>query len=120
MKEEVGSGWAMTWQHIFGDFEQAPKLWTGIKDIFEEIIGPITDARNEMWKFWNENGGRASVIHALHHAFELIRSVVVAISDTFRKIFPKKTGQDLVDLSTKFEKIYDRYTSKSNCIKSIS
>ena len=28
LKEAVGSGWAMTFELIFGDFEEAKELWT--------------------------------------------------------------------------------------------
>lgn len=30
LKEAVGSGWAMTWEILFGDFEEAKVLWTSL------------------------------------------------------------------------------------------
>ena len=53
MKESVGSGWAVSWEHIIGDREQATEMLTDISDAFNTLIGPSTDARNAMLKFWN-------------------------------------------------------------------
>lgn len=48
LKEAVGSGWAMTFQLIFGDFEQAKKLWTEVNDIVGDAIQRSSDARNSL------------------------------------------------------------------------
>ena len=47
LKEAVGSGWAQTWQLIFGDFEEAKEFFTRLSDHFSDIINSISDARNE-------------------------------------------------------------------------
>lgn len=46
LKESAGSGWATTWQLIFGDFEQAKTFWTGLTNAFGGIIQTIADTRN--------------------------------------------------------------------------
>ena len=46
LKEAMGSGWAKTWQLIFGDFEEAKEFWTGISDGLSEMINNFSDARN--------------------------------------------------------------------------
>lgn len=48
LKESIGSGWAQTWELIFGDFNQAKTLWTGIYNKFDKIFGKIADARNKL------------------------------------------------------------------------
>ena len=67
MKESIQSGWAISWEHILGDKEQATELLTSVKDGFEAILEPSTTARNEMLKFWNEAGGRNATIRGLSH-----------------------------------------------------
>lgn len=104
MKEAVQSGWAISWEYIIGDKEQATKLLTGIKDGFESIINPISDARNEMLLFWNQNGGRDSAISGFANVFQSIGKVAGSVKDAFRDIFPAMTGQKLVELSKGFEK----------------
>ena len=44
LKEAVGSGWAMTWEILFGDFEEAKKLWTGISN----VVGGFIDAQSKI------------------------------------------------------------------------
>lgn len=46
LKEAVGSGWAQTFEIIFGDFNEARELWTGINDALGSMIGTLADARN--------------------------------------------------------------------------
>ena len=48
LKEAIGSGWAMTWQTIIGDFEQAKSLWTEVGSVLSEAIDNMSTARNEM------------------------------------------------------------------------
>lgn len=47
-KEALGSGWAQTWRLVFGDFEQAKELWTGISDVVSGFINDQSNARNEL------------------------------------------------------------------------
>ena len=48
LKEAMGSGWAKTWQLIFGDFEEAKEFWTGISDGLGDMINNFSDARNNV------------------------------------------------------------------------
>lgn len=48
LKEAMGSGWATTWQLIFGDFEEAKAFWTEMSDMFSGIINNFSDARNNV------------------------------------------------------------------------
>lgn len=48
LKESVGSGWAKTFEIIFGDFNEGKKLWTGINDALSELIDATSDARNAL------------------------------------------------------------------------
>lgn len=48
LKEAVGSGWTQTWEILFGDFEEAKKLWTGLSDTIGGMIDRTSKARNEL------------------------------------------------------------------------
>ena len=64
LKESVGSGWAQTFELIFGDFNEGKKLWTGINDIMGAMIERTSDARNALaagglssgWKQFTNQG----------------------------------------------------------------
>lgn len=47
-KEALGSGWTTTWRLIFGDFEDARKLWTSVSDTIGGFINKFSDARNKV------------------------------------------------------------------------
>ena len=102
MKESVQSGWAVSWENIIGGKEQSAAMLTKINDAFGALIGPATEARNEMLKFWNVNGGRDALIEALSNAFNGLLTILKPIHEAFRDIFPAMTGQRLVDLTKGF------------------
>ena len=119
MKESVQSGWAISWEHIIGDKEQATELLTGVKDAFESIIGPSTEARNKMLEFWNQNGGRDAVIKGLSNTFKSLGKVMGSIGDAWKEVFPSMTGPKLVELSNKFKDFTEKLKVSDSTAKKI-
>ena len=109
MKESVGSGWATSWEYIIGDKDQATEFFTSISNGFNSIIQPSTDARNEMLKFWNENGGRTAVIEGLTNVVQGLGKVLGSIGDAWSEVFPAMTGERLVELSNKFKDLTEKF-----------
>ena len=99
MKESVQSGWAITWEKIIGDKDQATKFFTSISNGFNNLIKPSTDARNSILEFWNVNGGRTAVIKSLENTFEYLLSILKPIGKAFKEIFPAVTGEQLIHFS---------------------
>lgn len=54
--EDLGSNWTESWKYIVGDFEEATEMWTKFKDAVSGLFKPAAEARNEMLKFWSQNG----------------------------------------------------------------
>ena len=48
LKETAQSGWAKTWEIIFGDIEKAKKLFGPLTQFFSNIIDSISDFRNSI------------------------------------------------------------------------
>lgn len=122
MKESVQSGWAVSWEHIIGDFDQAPELLTNIANAFNDLIQPSTDARNNMLEFWNEAGGRDDVIAGFTNIFQSLGKGLKAASEGFREMVPAMTGEKLVDLSKKFKDLTEKFKMSDqmfNNIKSV-
>lgn len=109
MKESVGSGWATTWEYIIGDKEQAAEFFTAISDGFNSIIEPSTNARNAMFKAWNENGGRAIVIEGLTNAVQGLGKILGSIGEAWNEVFPPMTSMKLMDLSNKFRDLTEKF-----------
>lgn len=99
LKEAVGSGWAQTWETLFGDFEEAKTLWTELSQVLGGFIDAQSDARNSMLQGWKDMGGREDLIDAFRNAFEGLVSVVKPVKEAFREIFPPMTAKNLVGIT---------------------
>ena len=101
MKEAVGSGWAQTWQTVFGDFYEARDFWTSISDMFGDMIGSMSDARNTLLEgafesSWEQIRGKIEDTGGSLDLFdEKIREVVTEAGINYDDLIAK-TG----DLST--------------------
>ena len=51
LKESAQSGWAQTWEIIFGDFNEGKTLWTNINKVVDGLLGKLNEARNKFLKF---------------------------------------------------------------------
>lgn len=103
MQETVGSGWAMSWEHIFGDKDQSTALFTGISNSFSELANSMSDYRNEALKTWNETGGREAVLNGLKNILTAISKILGPIYEAFKKIIDPWNSDRLVDMSKGFE-----------------
>lgn len=104
MKEAAQSGWTQTWEYIIGDFEEARTFFTMLSDEFQSVIGASADARNSVFEFWHDQGGRELLIGALQNVYSILKGIGQIANAAFRAIFPRTTGEQLVNLS---QKIYD-------------
>lgn len=95
LQESAQSGWAQTWQIIFGDFEEAKELFTGVNDVLGGMIGASADSRNKMLQDWKDLGGRTALIDAVRNAFNALMAVFKPVQAAFRNIFPPMTGEQL-------------------------
>lgn len=99
LKEAVGSGWASTWETVFGDFEEAKSLWTSLSVAIGGYIDAQSDARNETLKAWKDLGGRTALLETVKNAFNGLLSVVRPIKEAFVDLFPAVTGEKLFSLT---------------------
>ena len=102
-KEAIGSGWAQTWQLIFGDFNQAKTLFTDVSNSINGFIQTSSKARNKVLKDWAALGGRTALIASIGNIFKALGAVLAPIKDAFHDIFPPVTGKTLADLTKRFE-----------------
>lgn len=118
-KETAGSGWAQTFQLVFGDFEEAKTLFTGISEAIGEIINNSADARNKVLSDWKSYGGRDLLIDTLAQAFKNLGMIIAPIKDAFREFFPKTTGADLMYLTQQFEALIDKMKPSAETLENV-
>ena len=102
-KETAGSGWAQTWQIIFGDFGEAKKTFTALSNSINGFINASSTARNKVLADWKALGGRTILIEGIKTAFENLGKIIAPIKEAFRDIFPAKTGADLLGMTKSFK-----------------
>lgn len=104
LKESAQSGWAQTWEILFGDFEEGKNLWTSIGNAIGGIIDNINETRNG---FLENFMGSTSTWE------ELVKKIKEAGSSTdeFEESVKKIVGED------EFKKIVEDAGSFENAIK---
>lgn len=98
-KEALGSGWAQTWQYIFGDFEAAREGWTALSNKINGIIDASSEARNAVVKEWADLGGQKELFGIFNDALDSLLSIINPIKQAFRDVFPPVTGKQLFELT---------------------
>ncbi|MFL5665517.1 MAG: tape measure protein, partial [Ktedonobacteraceae bacterium] len=90
-KETIGSGWAKTFQDIFGNFDESKKTFTSLSNTINGFINTNANARNKVLGDWKALGGRTELIKGIKQAFADLVLIVRPIKDAFRDIFPATT-----------------------------
>ena len=101
-KEALGSGWTNTFEIIFGDFEEAKELWSGVADVISDVVNRSSESRNNLLQGWKDLGGRTELIEGLSNVFESLGKVLSTVGNAFRKVFPPTTSQQLMDITKAF------------------
>lgn len=109
LKEQVGSGWAMSFEHIFGDKEESTKLWTGISETLGELITKSSDSRNKILSDWKDLGGRDDIIKGFTNIFQSLSKGFKSIGEAWNEVFPSLSGEKLVELSAKFKDFSENF-----------
>lgn len=113
LKESVGSGWAQTFEILFGDLEQAKKLWTGINDVLSGVISSISDTRNGILEMWKAAGGHTYVVAGLKEIWEAIKNIAHYIGLALETIAGHRYLQNLERVKSFFA---DRNTFSGNLV----
>ena len=109
LKEAAQSGWGKTWEIVFGNIDEATKLFTGMSNAISEVLEKQTKTRNEVLQTWKDLGGRDSIINAVANSFNSLRAVLGEVKKAFFNIEPKSMGEKLAALSKKIETVSQNF-----------
>lgn len=101
--DAVSTGWMNTFELIFGDYEEAKKLWTDVTEVLYDAFASSGEVRNEILRQWKDLGGRDILLTSFWNTLDALDKVIAPIKDAFRDIFPAATGKTLIDLTMKLE-----------------
>lgn len=99
LQEAAGSGWAKTWQLLFGDFNEAKEVFTQASETIGGMIEKSSKARNTLISDWKDLGGRIAVIDTIKNVFSALMAFIKPIKEAFREIFPATTAKQLFSIT---------------------
>lgn len=102
VKEAIGSGWAQSFELIFGNLEEAKVLWTRVNNVISDFVSASSDARNNILGDWKRLAGRTMLIDSIANVFNAVKDILGSVHEAFRDVFPPKTGKDLAILTRNF------------------
>nr|DAO53688.1 MAG TPA: tail tape measure [Caudoviricetes sp.] len=120
VQEAIGSGWATSWEYLFGGYEEAKGLWTEVGkivgDYFDDAQGTYHDAvldmdrslgnfRNAVLKTWKDLGGQESFFNIIKNSFEIVFKALTQFREGYRSAFGdfKIVGQTLANVTKSVE-----------------
>ena len=111
-KDAVATQWMQTFEHIFGNKDQAVSLWTSVTQELWEIFASGAVARNEVLKEWAQGTattireglqtGREALFEGIGSFYNNIKRLVTTTKTLWRDFFPETTADRLVYLTYKF------------------
>lgn len=89
VKDAVSTGWMTTSEKIFGQYDDARKLWTELANELYDVFAEGGNFRNEILGLWNDLGGRNNVFgeHGSSNqgAFWNIYDSILAVKNVIRQ-----------------------------------
>lgn len=101
--DAVSTGWMNTFELIFGDYEEAKKLWTDVTEVLYDAFASSGEVRNEILRQWKDLGGRDLLLSSFWNILDALEKVIAPIREAFREIFPATTGKKLLELTSKLQ-----------------
>lgn len=118
-QEAIGSGWAGTWELIFGNFEQAKEHWTAISEAINDVVStPLNDfklpdgtvkdfdnARNAILSVWAALDGRDNMFKGFTNIIKTVAESMATFRNTFYESLggAENLGKNLAETTKNFE-----------------
>lgn len=116
LKEAAQSGWALSFEKIIGDMNEATALWTMINKRISGWMERSAEQRNGLlnqWRGLSSDGsfrfsnidGREEMIMALENILDIVEKIGQAISGAAESVFGKLKGSQLQKWSVQFRQM---------------
>ena len=104
VKDAVSTGWMNTFELIFGNQEEATKLWTDLANAMYDVFASGAEGRNELLKEWKDAGGRDALIESFWNIWDAVSKVTGSIKEAFGEIFAPLTSNKLLSITDGLKK----------------
>ena len=103
-KDAVSSGWMRTYEIIFGNYEQAKKLWTDLANTLWDVFASGGDRRNEWLKEVLSYNPLTKFVEKLETVSKTVNKVTDAVKD-YKKIVNQVIRGDFGNGVTRIKKL---------------
>lgn len=116
----VRSQWARTFELIFGNYEEAKRLWTGVANSMWGVFAGGGDFRNDILSYWHDSSYER-FSDGIVKAIENIENAAYSLRDRFQALFevPKEFENLEEYLGSRLGKMTDRFSDWMNLIGAI-
>ena len=111
VKDAVSTAWMTTFENIFGNYEEAKKLWTGVANGMWEVFAAGGEKRNQVLGIWKELGGRDSLLRGVFTMLNSILKPLQAVKAAFASLFPS-SNKGLANMLLKITQGFERFAEK--------
>lgn len=88
--DALSSAMMRVWETIFGNYEEARGMWTGLANLlYDELVEPV-NSLNETLSEWKALGGRNLLIESVKDIWNVLNSIREPIQAAWDAIFPPK------------------------------
>ena len=102
VKEAVSSGWMVSFEQIFGNYEESKKLWSNLSEELYEIFVVGGEHRNALLKAWHKAGGYEMLWEGVGNLWQALKNVAEPIHQAWELIFPPLTSNRLLEWTKAF------------------
>lgn len=117
-KDAVSSGWMKTFELLFGKYDQAKTLWSGVAEGLYDIFTHGTDARNTLLKLWADYGGQQKLAEGIINSLTNITQLLDLVKDRWANFFGTLNAGILLNITQRFKefteslRLYDEETNE--------
>lgn len=102
VKEAVSSGWMVSFEQIFGNYEESKKLWSNLSEELYNIFVVGGERRNALLKAWHAAGGYDMLWEGVGNLWQALKNVAAPIKQAWEMIFPPLTSNRLLEWTKAF------------------
>lgn len=100
VKDAVSSKWSQTFEYIFGDYEEAKRLWTTLANEMWEWFASTGDKRNEILAAWHEGYTGFDILNGAQEGLEKSKDTLKSYEDQIEKMIEQDRLSVLLEEET--------------------
>lgn len=119
VKDAVSTGWANTFEIIFGNYEEAKNMWTDLaNDLYDIFAGGAEDRNNFLEEVFAANtasidgldrpSGRELMIQSVANALQMVKQQMDIVKGSWDDVFPPLTANQVYKLMQRIKKLSEK------------